>query len=249
MKKNKNKVKLLLLLISLFILTACSSNDATYENNDIDTIHYNLNISDVYREQIITLLPSNAYELASSEEDNDIESLEKVLLYRDSYPLLANFDILYNKRITENESGFRVVLDHEFLEDDFINSTFLNTCFEKKNIVQEDDSLEINLSGRINCYIDKTIIIYVTTNHEVLESNGLVTDQTYYWVIDNSNKDNLDIHYKISRAQSLMKRNYNSNHRFLFNIIYIITLSIIIIVFIIIYNNYSHKGIRKRRRR
>jgi len=234
--------KILIILIGIIFLTGCS-NEIIYDTNSIDTINYNLNINDMYTENIISILPSNAYEIAYNSEDDDVKPLEYNLLLKNSYPLLANFDIQYNKNILERDNDYKVILDYEYVEDDYIKSTFLNTCFENKNIIQEENYLEINLSGRINCYMDNTINIYVTTDYDILESNGKKENNTYYWTIDDSNNTNVDINYKISRVKKNMKKYYNSKNskKLSSNLLTILGATIILITLIIIYKNISKK--------
>ena len=68
--KTISKLKsLLLILLSLSILSGCSSN-----NYEPDTITYNLNISKTFDEKIVFALPKNAYDLARENENPDITS-------------------------------------------------------------------------------------------------------------------------------------------------------------------------------
>ena len=227
------KRKIIVLLITILFITGCTKK--IYEPNNINTINYNLNIADYYYEKIIALLPVDAYNIAQKSINDDIESLEHALLLNDSYPLLNDNDIIYNKKISSINNNYKVKLEYEFIENDYINSTFINTCFENKSIIQEDNYIEINLSGLLYCYIDKTINIYVTTNHKVIESNGIKENNTCHWKIDNTNNDNVSIHYKISRLKSSMQRDYSEDYSQLFSFIKLFCYSIIILVLIIIY--------------
>lgn len=229
-----------LILLGILLLTGCSKN-TIYDNNTVDEIDYNLNITDYYQEFIVTTLPSNAYDTVSRDIEEDIPPLEYVLLQDSSYPLLGDFDTVYQKDIEEIENGYKVSLEHKYTEEDYLKSTFLNTCFENKSIIQEEDYLEINVSGRMNCYMNKTTRIYVTTPLEVLESNGTKENDSYYWILDTMNNEATDIHLKIAREKSTMKRGYTNAYSLGQDLLIIFGLMIGLCVLLVLYHKYSKK--------
>ncbi len=99
--------KVLFLLLGLFLLTACSSKEQKY---DVNTIYYDLNISNYYQENITFTIPSNAYELAvHNKEEQQYDSIEYILLLDNfSRPIQNNLYTLYGKRISQLEITIHV---------------------------------------------------------------------------------------------------------------------------------------------
>ena len=235
--------KILFIFICIFLFTGCSDKQI-YKDDIINTIYYNLNIQNFYQEDIFTTLSSDAYQKVQNEQEEDIDSLEKVLLYGNSYPLLANRDIIYQKNIISDNNGYHISLNHQYIEDDFVNATFLNTCFEYTDIHSEDQFFEIQLKGKLNCYIDQNIQIWVSTDHNILDCNGTKKDQSYYWIIDHTNHSNVDIHLKYARVKSSMKHNYHNHNSisFYINIAYLFFFIILFILFIVLFKKKGRKS-------
>ena len=202
--------KILFLLLGLFLLTACSSKEQKY---DVNTIYYDLNISNYYQENITFTLPSNAYELAvHNKEEQQYDSIEYILLLDNfSRPIQNNLYTLYGKRISQLENAIEVDLQFDYLEKDFVHSNYMNTCFEKANIRDEDDFLEINLSGKFYCLQDKLINIHVASAYSQEQTNGTrLNDGSYEWVINSKNQDDVDIYYKVYRNKKSMSTAYGT---------------------------------------
>lgn len=191
--------RIITLLILLLCLTSCSKK--TKEN-----IIYDLKISDYYHETITAYLPENAHEIAQK-DDSDIPSLEYIFLYENLRPIFSNTEIKYNKTITKEE-GIEVELKYNYIEDDFFNSNFLQNCFENYNLTSTSDEVSIELSGKFYCYHDKPIEINIETKNPVISFNGTKKKNTYKWLIDDSNKDNISINFKYNRFLSSMITDY-----------------------------------------
>ena len=250
--------KILLLLFGLFLLTACSSREQQYE---VNTIYYDLNISNYYQERITFTLPSDAYELAVHNKDNEeFDSMEYVLLLDNfSRPIQNNLYTLYGKRVYQLDNAIEVDLQFDYLEKDFVHSNYMNTCFENSSIRDEDDYLEINLTGTFYCLQDKTITVHVASQFEQETTNGTPTeDGAYEWKINSQNKDNVDIYYKVFRNKKAMSTAYGTISKQTVNTDSIALVEFFIIVAILIggfffyrylYQKQTQPKIRKRKKR
>ena len=199
------KIIISLFLIVLFV-TGCSLGEAEH---DVNTIFYSLDISNYYKENITFTFPSNAYELAVNSMDSDYDSLEYILLIDNfSRPIHNNVYTYYGKNINQFKKAVEAQLDFNYLEKDFVNSNYINTCFEKPSIKDEDDYLEIDLKGAFYCLQDKTMVIEVSSIYPDQYSNGTYIDGKTQWVIDKYNKDNVDIYYKVMRNKKSMATSY-----------------------------------------
>ena len=222
--------KILLFILIFLFVCGCSKN----EEKEIDTVYYNLDISNVYKENIDAIFGIDAYKLAD-DTSSDIPPLEYIFLYEDINPIFNNHKVLYDKDIIENDDNIEVKLNYTFIEDDFITSNYVQTCFEKYDIKSSDNYIDINLSGSFYCLHDKIFIISVKSPYTVLESNGTKDDEGYFWIIDKSNVDNVSIKYKIKRNVGNMIRDYNdikeeSNTKYISIIIFGILVLFIILI-------------------
>ena len=199
--------KIILIIVGILLLSGCSFKEQTH---DINTIYYDLKISNHYEENIAFTFPKNAYEIAAASVNSEVDSLEYILLIDNfSRPIHNNLYTLYGKNIYNMKNAIEVDLDFDYLEKDFINSNYMNTCFEKHSIVDEDDYLEIKLKGEFYCLQDKNMTIHVTSNYEKEMSNGnRLEDGSYEWYIDNNNFKNVDIYYKVFRNKGEMVSAY-----------------------------------------
>lgn len=197
----------LFMIIGIFLLSGCSFKEQTH---DVNTIYYDLSIQNYYKENITFTLPKNAYELATSNINVDFDSLEYILLIDNfSRPIHNNLYTLYGKRIYSMDQAIEVDLNFDYLEKDFVHSNYMNTCFQKHVILDEDDYLEIHLNGEFYCLQDKTMTIHVSSEYEKEMSNGRrMDDGSFEWYIDSSNVNNVDIYYKVFRDKESMVTAY-----------------------------------------
>ena len=231
--------KILNILLILLFITGC--NKSTDDIEKIDRVIYNLNITDMYNEEIIAIFSANAYQIADKSLETDIPPLEYILLYDDQYPIVSNFNKKYQKEIIKNDANIKVYLSYSFTEDDYINATYLHNCFENYEIISTDSDFEINLSDGFYCLHDKEFIINVTSNYSVISSNGIQKGNKYTWTINEDNYNKINIHHKIRRNIGNMQDEYitkintsNEDNNIRYYVILII--SIIAIVGIITMN-------------
>ena len=135
--------------------------------------------------------------------------MEFILLKDDfSRPIHNNLKTFYKKSINKKKDTVHVNLSFNYLEKDFMNSNYINTCFEKKTINQKEDYFEIHLSGEFYCLQDKTLTIQVTSNYQEETTNGEQAGNTFQWIINETNKNNVNIYYKVKRNKTNMLTSY-----------------------------------------
>ena len=200
--------KILFLLLGIIFITGCTTKEQTY---NVNTIYYDLNITNYYQENIVFTLPSNAYEIATQNMEEEYDSMEYILLLDNfSRPIQNNLYTLYGKRVFQLDDAIEVDLKFDYLEKDFVHSNDMNTCFENHEIRDEEDYLEISLSGQFYCLQDKSITIHVTSDYAAEETNGESIDGSFEWVIDSMNQEDVNIYYKVYRPKSAMATAYGT---------------------------------------
>lgn len=241
--------KLFIGIFCILLLSGCSYKEREY---DINTIYYDLNISNYYKENIVFTLPSNAYELAESNINVDYDSLEYILLIDNfSRPIHNNLYTLYGKRITRLKDAIEVDLDFDYIESDFVQSNYMNTCFEKHSLKNEDDYFEIHLSGAFYCLQDKEMTIRVSSIYSDEETNGTRVGDAFQWVINPYNANDVSIYYKVYRNKRNMATAYgtisNKSNTEVVTIVEFIIIMIVLGVGFIFYKNLYHHTANKKR--
>ncbi len=230
--------KILLLLICILFITGCSFQES---ENKIDTINYDLNISNHYVENITFTFPSNAYEIAAASIDQEYDSLEYILLIDNfSRPIHNNVYSFYGKTIEQFKNAIEVNLNYDYLEKDFVNSNYMNTCFEKHSIKDENTYLEIELSGEFYCLQDKTMIINVSSTYPEQYSNGDYVDGKTTWTIDQDNVKDVNIYYKVIRDKNSMAKSYGALQQHMDHDT-LVLVEFLIIVFVLIGGFFFYK--------
>lgn len=232
----KKFIRMFLVLILLFI-TGCDKDDYA-----IGTIDYELNIGLNYQEKIVFVLPKNAYDLADKNKDEDYTSLEYSLLYGENEPIFSNHNERYNKKIDKDLDKVVVTLDYGYAEDDFIYSNYIMNCFEDYNIVSNDDSFEIDLSGEFYCLNDRLLNISVISSYDVIDSNGTNVDNRYVWQINQNNYTDVNIRHKISRDYDSMEETIDDKGNSIWPIVKnVLGILIVVILLIGLYKFYKRQ--------
>lgn len=145
-----------LIFIFILFLTGCSSN-SLYSNSHIN---YTINFDKTYKEDIDIYMPLNALEIAESDKNDSTPPLEYSFLNENYYPFKNNYEITYNKsQITTLNTHTHINLNYDFNSSNYKDSTFLNRCFEYVSIYEEDEFINVILTGEFRClYGDKVII-------------------------------------------------------------------------------------------
>ena len=231
--------KIMICGLLILLITGCRNNISS------NTVSYNLDITDRYKEKIIIALPKNAYEIAKkySPFKGQYISLEYTLLNEKIYPINTNSTIYYDKKIDKKDNQVNVTLTNDYSEKDFLYESYIYKCFENYNLESAEDSFEISLFGKYYCnnQFDK-LVINITNSNYILDSNGTKTKNGYTWTIDKNNFDNVNIHYMFSRDYDSMPTNVTQNNSGVSpfkRIFSFITLIIMIILIVFLYNLYK----------
>lgn len=191
----KNFRLVFIIMLSLF-LVGCSGEE------NLDTIYYDLDISTMFEERITVFLDKDAYKIAkeNQEQEQSSTSLEYELLYEDIEPVFSNHVDIYSKDIDKRLKDIKVDLRYNYIEEDFIYSNNIMNCFENYDVISNENSLEIYLSGEFYCLRDKSNVnIRVSSAFEVESSNGELEEDTYIWNINEENASNVNISHVILR--------------------------------------------------
>ena len=236
--------KILFALLCVFFLTGCSMKEQSYP---INTIYYDLKIHDYFEENITFTFAKDAYTYAQASLATDYEPLEYLLLI-DNFerPIHNNLYSLYGKNIYQLKEAIEVDLDFNYLEKDFVNSNYLNTCFENHSITDEDNFLEINLTGAFYCLQDKEMVIRVTSDYPNEITNGEKIDQTYQWVINSSNAQDVNIYYKVYRGKNSMATAYGTIAKKVLDYEQIAIYEFFIVVIVLVAGFFFYKALYKR---
>lgn len=229
------KINILFALYVIFLLTGCSKYD--YE---VNTVNYSLYIDNTFKEKIV-------FTFSEEPDSSDYTGIEGyVFNIGSNYPINSDYNTVYNKKINRSSDKVEVILDYEYTDSEFLYSNNMMKCFENYDINSKKDYFEISLSGNFNCYQDGKIFnIFVETKHDVINANGEYIDDGYRWVIDNSNKDNIDIKYKIAREYSGMATSINNSNGIFMNILnvlkYVVGIVVIVLLLIWLYKFYQRR--------
>lgn len=240
--------KFCILICLLLMLCSCGTNneelnleEPVKDSSEVGNIYYNVDINDSFKNEIIINLSSDAYDIVQHERDMgyDLVSLEYIALNEEINSVKFG-DGVYNKNIDKSSSLIKVNLDYEFNEDEFMDSMYIANCFENYDIVSNNKFFEVKLSGQFYCLHDRDLTINVSSVHDVEESNGtLKNNNTYSWTINETNKDSVDIYYKMMKeiSDEEIQRNKSEKIKLAFKLI--LTL-IVLGVFIVL-----HKKLKK----
>lgn len=196
------KIKYLVVLFVILLLSGCGGSKSNY---DVNTINYILDISDTYMETIDFVLPADAYEIMHNQKEDAALNLEYLLLEtNDQYPYFYSAGITYEKKISKYKDRVDVSLKYNYIEDEFLYHNYIMMCFENYDIRSTSDYFEVNLSGEFACMHDMDKLnIFVNTDYAVKDTNGIKKENGYNWTIDKNNYKDVNIYYKL-------KRNYDN---------------------------------------
>lgn len=182
--------KVLLIICSIILLSGCS-------------INYNLNISNNNLDETInTSVTQTDYSTyLNSPEDKPNTKLYDLLNQNDIYVFNNNVNDVHQKNIVKNNDGYDVIYKYTYNYTNFVNSYIVNNCFDRYDIYNKDNYYYIKLSGGFNCYYGETNI-NITTKNVVYNNNANnVNEDTYSWIINDSNKDDVNITFQLSKTK------------------------------------------------
>ena len=242
--------KIIYMFVFIVLVTGCSNNNIDISYVEDNVINYNLNISDVFKENIYFGMSKDYYnDLKKQIKSNkimDAFSLGYLLATDKLYPLYYNGDSYYQKTIVNNNNNVGVRLKYNYTEDDFLYHNYIMSCFENYEINSDDSSFSIDLSGKFKCYDNNdinNINIIVNTSYDIIDTNGEKSNKGYKWNINRDNYQNIDIYLKLSRSyDNMIKDNIkHENNNIFFGILKIIFLIFVLFLIFKIYKVYKKR--------
>lgn len=184
--------KYIIILIFLLALTGCSSEyNIEFNNNKI-------------KEEIIT-------NISSSDIPNQDSSIAEVddrvtpFIQEDQYPFADDEEKKYKKTVNEESGNTKVTLQYTYSHDDYRKSKVYNTCFEKKSFNNLDNGYQLNFSGTFYCLYGDEVVVNIKTNNKVISNNATkVNGNTYTWIINAENVNDVNIDIKISKYSKVV---------------------------------------------
>ncbi len=186
--------KKIFLLLSLLLITGCSSK-------------YQLEITnDKFIENVNTVILNE--DIPESNPVATISDNYTPFIKMDNFvtPFISSQKILYNKTVDETNAGYNVNLNYTYTPEEFKDSYALNMCFENYVFQNNKKNFIFHLNGTFYClYGDKTTIEVKTDNYVSEHNADKVEDNKYIWYITKDEIKTKDISIKISKEK---KDNY-----------------------------------------
>ena len=157
-------------------------------------------------------MPSNIKEEAKLPSVNDtIEpSLEYTYLYGDLKPLINDYNYVYQKsNLIENDNYTYLDLTADLTYDNIVDSSTFHNCFEKINIEEKEDYLNILLGGYFMCsYGEKTTLEFSGENI-ISTSLPQVKASTYQMDIDDKLNDYIKLSISTKPKTTTTKKSFS----------------------------------------
>lgn len=207
------KIKLILIIIVMFLLSGCEANYSLYIDKD------------VFNETTTVL--ANSGELNTYDSQTYLTMKQKIDLYYKKYvdivyqnpyynPYLddpqkgINY---YNKELINNGKGYGFKYSYNFNKENYLNSNIINTFFKNNNSVLNDNKYTLNVYtfNGFERYNDLTqVTINITTDLEVKKSNAdSVYNNVYTWTITKDDALNKKIYLELVNINKLDKKTEN----------------------------------------
>lgn len=207
------KIKLILIIMVMFLLSGCEANYSLYIDKD------------VFNETTTVL--ANSGELNAYDSQTYLTMKQKIDLYYKKYvdivyqnpyynPYLddpqkgINY---YNKELINNGKGYGFKYSYNFNKENYLNSNIINTFFKNNNSVLNDNKyiLDVYTFNGFERYNDLTqVTINITTDLEVKKSNAdSVYNNVYTWTITKDDALNKKIYLELVNINKLDKKTEN----------------------------------------
>jgi len=178
--------KIILLIITIFILTGCSAEyELIYENNYFNE---SLKLTSYKNESFINYVNTNYnrnYFINYKLQLGDMSETEYI----------SKYGGVYNKKIINEENNYGIELGYNYdKKEEYINSSIVYNLFD--NIyVNENIIRATNIKNIFESYDSlKEIKIVFSTDKNVISTNcDEEKDGKYYWYINNNNYKQKDI--------------------------------------------------------
>ncbi|MEG0576918.1 MAG: hypothetical protein RR500_03610 [Bacilli bacterium] len=171
-------MKKILLLLSVFLITGCSTK-------------YNLEIKkDKLNEKIEINVPTNL----STEKKDELEKI-----FKNKIPTQTNTESLdienYKVNKEFNKNGYKYIMTHQFKTNEFYNHGLLNDCFETFQYKETKSSIAIRAQGEFKClYDNKNIKVAIKTDNYVSSNNAnKIEGNQYIWNIKKEKDNNISL--------------------------------------------------------
>lgn len=189
------KKKVFFMFVFIIILTGCSAE-------------YNIEFSNesIKENTKITILDSD---IPKDDPVLEIEADDRItpFINSDQYPFYDNEEIKYKKDVNKSGDTTTINLDYEFTHEEYLKSNVYNSCFEEKNFDKKGDNYYLSFSGSFYCLYGDSITINVKTNNKVIENNAdKVNGNTYTWVINKDNVQDVNINMVISKDSAIVEK-------------------------------------------
>ena len=242
-----NKIKYLLLVLFLFLLSGC-------------TVDYKLVINENTLDEVVTFSESIS-------NINDITNFDDFTSYNDAIDelnknpqhVLNNANInpydlnqivdgvsYYDKEILNDNLNYGIIGKYNYKFNEYSDSRLLLTCYAKVAFL-ESDTYTLSTSPKFLCFdkyfnLDEVnVTITVDNKYTVISSNAdSVTDNIYIWNITRNNSNNKSIVLELAKA----KKDNNYKGQNIIVILFIVT-SLICLLGIILYIIIKSKNISK----
>ena len=181
--------KTIFLILFILFMCGCEAN-------------YNLEISnDSFKENINIIIDEN--EIPSQSTNEEIETDDQITPFlEDKYSaLFSDEKAYYEKKVTYFDNYINVKMDYDYGEQEFNDSNSLNRCFENFIFDYEGNSYYIHAYGEFYCLYSEDLHVNIRTDNKVIKSNSTNIDgNTYTWIIDKSNIDDIDIEFEVNKG-------------------------------------------------
>lgn len=201
--------KIIFLIIFILFVCGCEAN-------------YNLEISNNSFKESINIVIDKT-EMPSETIYEEIETDDQItpFLENEYSAFFSKHNSNYEKKVTHFDDYIDVKMNYDYKEEEFSDANSLNSCFENFIFDYKDNSYYIHAYGNFYCLYNEQLNINIKTDNKVIKSNSTnIVGNTYIWVIDKSNMNDIDIEFEVSKGfpwKSLIK--YSSITILLFAIV------------------------------
>jgi len=217
------KKKMILLVISLFTITGC-------------TTQYDLVINESSFDETTTIVAPKS----------DFNRNEIQVYSEQNIPITqeTNQTKFYNNFMTEDNSNYYIKLNYSHDIDTIKKSYFITKCYQNANINETSEQIEISTSPEFMCinlddgWYNDAAKINIKTDLKVVENNAdEVNDNTYTWNINQTNYTNKPVNITMQKKVNLKnvveKIEVSSASKDLFIVYGCIALLIVLVVLLI----------------
>jgi len=178
--------KLLAIFFISFLMTGCS-------------VEYHLTVEKESIKEKITFTYIN-----NEENKKTVENIMNNQ-YAVYYDIDLNKTEYYNKELTSDRKNMYITYTYDYLPKNLIKSNMINSCYYKKDVLQDDNYIILKTEGAFSCLYDDysrildNAVIKIETKYKVEKHNAdKVSGNVYIWKIDDSNYKDKPIYIKIN---------------------------------------------------